>query len=180
MSSQPTETDASRIERYRRERQFGRRCALQFLYQADVQDDWGNVERNLALLRRQVRELDEAPEGTSFDHAWQFAERLVRGVLTERSGLDERITASATNWTLARMSVVDRNILRLASFELHCCDDVPELTALDEGVELAKAFGHADSSRFVNGVLDRMLRDRRASGALEASPATADSAEGRR
>jgi len=162
MSSQDADTDTVRVERYRRERQFARRCALQFLYQADVQDDWGNVERNLGLLRRQVRELDDAPEGTSFEQAWGFAERLVRGVLQERPALDERIAASATNWTLARMSIIDRNILRLASFELHCCDDVPDLTALDEGVELAKAFGHADSSRFVNGVLDRMLRDRRA------------------
>jgi N utilization substance protein B len=174
MSTPQTDDAASRVERYRLERQFGRRCALQFLYQADVQDDWGNVERNLGLLKRQVQELDEAPEGDSFDLAWEFAERLVRGVLRERSTLDERIAASATNWTLSRMSIIDRNILRLASFELHCCEDVPELTALDEGVELAKAFGHADSSRFVNGVLDRMLRDRRGPAAVgEAGPAEA-------
>jgi N utilization substance protein B len=160
MSSQPSDIEAARSERYRRERHFGRCCALQFLYQADVQDDWGNVERNLGLLKRQVRDLGGAPESPSFEHGWEFAEKLVRGVLAERAQLDERIAASATNWTLSRMSVIDRNILRLAGFELYCCDDVPALTALDEGVELAKVFGHADSSRFVNGVLDRMLRDR--------------------
>jgi N utilization substance protein B len=155
--------DAARIERYRRERQFARRSALQFFYQADVQDDWGNLGRNLALLKAQLREFDDALEPAAFEHAWDFTERLVRGVAAERARLDERISASATNWTLARMSLIDRNILRLATYELYCGDEVPELTALDEGVELAKLFGHADSSRFVNGVLDRLLRDRHAS-----------------
>ena len=162
MNNAVTETadDAARIERYRRERQLARRSALQYLYQADVQDDWGNVGRNLTLLKPQLRELDDPLEPPSFERAWDFTERLVRGVVAERARLDERISASATNWTLARMSVVDRNILRLATYELYCGDEVPELTALDEGVELAKVFGHADSSRFVNGVLDRLLRDR--------------------
>lgn len=163
MSTAATESsaaEAARVERYRRERQFARRSALQYLYQADVQDDWGNLSRNLALLRAQVLELDDPLDPASFEHAWEFTERLVRGVVAERPRLDERISASATNWTLARMSVIDRNILRLATYELYCGDEVPELTALDEGVELAKVFGHADSGRFVNGVLDRLLRDR--------------------
>ncbi len=168
MSDSLTDADAARIERYRRERQFGRRCALQYLYQADVQDDWGNVSRQIGLLKAQVQDLDDALEGSSFDHAWAYAERLIRGVLEHRQELDERIAARATNWTLARMSIIDRNILRLATYELYCCEDVPGLTALDEGVELAKAFGHADSSRFVNGVLDRLWRDRPA--APEAAP----------
>jgi len=162
MNNAETETadDAARVERYRRERQCARRSALQYLYQADVQDDWGNVGRNLALLKAQLRDLDDPLDPASLERAWDFTERLVRGVVAERARLDERISASATNWTLARMSVVDRNILRLATYELYCGDEVPELTALDEGVELAKVFGHADSSRFVNGVLDRLLRDR--------------------
>jgi transcription antitermination protein NusB len=152
--------DAAHIERYRRERQFARSAALQYLYQADVQDDWSNVSRNLAILKDQLRELEPALDAASFGRAWEYAERLVRGVLAQRASLDERIAASAINWTLARMSVVDRNILRLATYELYCTEDVPALTALDEGVELAKIFGHTDSSRFVNGVLDRLLRDR--------------------
>ena len=163
MNNAETETadDDARVERYRRERQFARCSALQYLYQADVQDDWGNLGRNLALLKPQLRELEETLDQPSFERAWDFTERLVRGVVAERARLDERISSSATNWTLARMSVVDRNILRLATYELYCGDEVPELTALDEGVELAKVFGHVDSSRFVNGVLDRLLRDRR-------------------
>lgn len=160
MSDPVTDAEAARVERFRHERQFGRRCALQYLYQADLQDDWGNLAHNLALLRTQLRDLDDAPDEASFERAWEFAERLIRGVTGERQALDARIAASATNWTLPRMSVIDRNILRLASYELYYCRDVPDLTALDEGVELAKIFGHADSSRFVNGVLDRLLRDR--------------------
>lgn len=182
MSDIATDADAARVERFRRERQFGRRCALQFLYQADVQDDWGNLARNLGLLKDQVCDLEDALEGPSFEHAWEFAERLIRGVVSERQNLDERIAASATNWTLARMSIIDRNILRLAGYELYYCHDVPDLTALDEGVELAKLFGHADSSRFVNGVLDRLLRDRQtpgpAAGAAPANPADPAAKEG--
>ncbi len=161
MSSPAHEDDQSRAERYRRERRFARQCALQFLYQADLQGDWGSAAAGLGAFRKQVREFEGAPEGPSFDRAWEFAVRLIRGVTRERAALDEKIAACATNWTLSRMSAVDRNILRLAGFELYFCDDVPELTAVDEGVELAKRFGHADSSRFVNGVLDRMLRERR-------------------
>lgn len=160
-----TQTDSAqplseRGERYRRERHFARSCALQFFYQADVQDDWGNVSRNLSILRRQVQELaEDLPEPGSFQRAWAFAEELVRGVLAERERIDGIIAASATNWTIPRMGVVDRNILRLATFEVCCCTTVPPLTALDEAVELAKAYGHSDSSRFVNGVLDRILRE---------------------
>lgn len=151
--------DSLGAERYQHERHFARRCALQYLYQMDIQGDWGNLARNLAMLRRQVLDLDETGDETLVNRAWAFAETLVRGVVEHRELLDEKIGACATNWTVARMSAIDRNILRLAAYQLAFRDDVPPLTAVDEGVELAKEFGHADSSRFVNGVLDRLLKD---------------------
>ncbi|MBN2450317.1 MAG: transcription antitermination factor NusB [Lentisphaeria bacterium] len=160
MTAGTTDGNEPRNERFRRERHFARRCALQFLYQADVRDDWTHVDADLKHLQTQIWDMDEeVPRGMRVERTWEYTERLVRGILLRRRELDETIAACATNWTLRRMSVIDRNILRLAAFELRYCGDVPPLTALDEGVELAKQFGHADSSRFVNGVLDRIHRE---------------------
>lgn len=82
-----------------------------------------------------------------------FAEELVRGVAAHRDELDGLIVAHAHNWTLARMPVLDRAILRMGAFELRHRPDVPTAVAIDEAVELAKAYGTDDSPRFVNGVL---------------------------
>ena len=146
-----------RLEAYLRRRRYARECALQFLYQADQQDDWDCAQSRLELLRQQLDGLDSSLPDAEAGRAWEFAERLIRGVCAERQALDALIGESALNWTLARMAVVDRNILRLAAFELLHCDDVPDVASVDEAVELAKEFGHKDSHRFVNGILDRLL-----------------------
>lgn len=152
-------------EEFLRERRFGRQCALLFLYQADQQDDWGNLARNLALLKRQAVELPDCPEGPAFGRAWGFAEKLARGVCGMLAELDEKISACATNWTVERMSVIDRNIIRLTAFQLLELPSIPPAVAINEAVELAKEYGHKDSSRFVNGVLDRLWRQNAAAGA---------------
>jgi len=85
-----------------------------------------------------------------------YAETLARGVVAHRDALDQLIAAYAEHWTLARMPLVDRNILRLAVYEFLHASDVPDLVAIDEAIELAKAYGGEDSSRFVNGILDRI------------------------
>jgi N utilization substance protein B len=146
-----------------RERRFARRWALLFLYQADQQGEWGNLARNLAILKRQILELPECPEGKAFDRAWAFAETLSRGVCDTREELDQAITECATNWRVERMSVIDRNIIRLTGYQLIHCPDVPPAAAINEAVELAKEYGHKDSSRFVNGVVDRLWRQYRES-----------------
>jgi len=163
-------------EEFLRERRFGRQCALLFLYQADQQEDWGNLARNLALLRRQVVELPDCPEGPAFARAWSFAENLSRGVCGILAELDEKITSCATNWTVDRMSVIDRNIIRLSAYQLLHCPNIPPAVAINEAVELAKDYGHKDSSRFVNGVLDRLWRQNSASPD-EATDAPAEPAE---
>ena len=149
-------------QHYLRQRRLARECALQFLYQADLQDDWSCDQTRLTRLHAQVAELDAWPGDEQARDAWCFACRLIEGVCQERAGLDAKIGACAENWRLERMSTVDRNILRLALFELLHCDDVPDIAAIDEAIELAKEFGHQDSSRFVNGILDRVLQERQA------------------
>lgn len=89
-----------------------------------------------------------------------FARRLLAGVRKNRGELDELLKKTADNWSLERMAVVDRNILRIGAYEmLHA--DTPERVAINEAVELAKRFGAKQSSHFVNGILDRFVKERR-------------------
>lgn len=99
------------------------------------------------------RSFEADPEGRS------YADAIVRGVAETLPKLDEKIGAASKNWRLERMSRVDRNLLRLGTWELMFRDDVPRAVVIDEAVELAKSFGTDDSSSFVNGVLDRVATD---------------------
>ncbi|GMV50265.1 transcription antitermination factor NusB [Nitrospirales bacterium NOB] len=86
-----------------------------------------------------------------------FADRLVAGVLTHRQDLDALIGRHATNWKVSRMPIIDRNILRLGCFELLYVPEVPAKVTLNEAIELAKSFGDEEASKFVNGILDKVL-----------------------
>lgn len=88
-----------------------------------------------------------------------FAEELIRGVEANRPHLDDLLRGYATNWDLARMAAVDRNILRLAVYEMHHRPDIPPVVSINEAVDLAKEFGGRESGRFVNGILDRASKD---------------------
>jgi N utilization substance protein B len=99
------------------------------------------------------RELPGDAEGR------EYADALVRGVRDGAEKLDERIRAASQNWRLERMARIDRNALRLGTYELLTRTDVPRAVVLDEAVELAKRFGGEESSKFVNGVLDRIADD---------------------
>jgi N utilization substance protein B len=99
------------------------------------------------------RELPGDAEGR------EYADQLVRGVRADAEKLDERIRAASQNWRIERMARIDRNALRLGAYELLTRSDVPRAVILDEAVELAKRFGSDESSKFVNGVLDRIADD---------------------
>ncbi len=86
----------------------------------------------------------------------EFSHRLVIGVAAEQAELDAMIEEASVNWRLRRMPVIDRNILRLASYELLRCTDIPASVSINEAIELAKRFGEKDSRSFVNGILDRI------------------------
>ncbi len=162
---------------FREERRFARRAVLQFLYQADQQGTWDEVECALGFLREQLPELMDVPRGKAFGRGWRYTCEVVRGICAGRDRLDRELGACATNWTVERMSVIDRNILRLAAYELSVGEGIPPVTAIDEAVELAKEFGHKDSPRFVNGVLDSFLHRMQAREARSAPPA--DSTNGK-
>lgn len=86
-----------------------------------------------------------------------FAEQIVAGVIEKKKDLDATLATYATNWKVSRMPIVDRNILRAGLYEFLWMDDVPAKVTLDEAVELAKSFGDEEASKFVNGVLDKIL-----------------------
>ena len=88
-----------------------------------------------------------------------FAEPLIRGTIELREELDERIKKYAKNWDLKRMAVVDRNVLRLAIYEMFHRDDIPPIVSINEAVDIAKKFSTDDSGRFVNGILDKVKND---------------------
>ena len=126
-------------------RREGREAAVQYLYQLDIHGD------PTADLRSEFWKLRE---GT--DKVRAFAEALVNGVIRHQPELDERIRKYAQNFILERLTVVDRNILRLAIFEMFHNLEVPPIVAINEAIELAKRLGGQDSGKFVNGVLDKV------------------------
>ncbi|MCL6614375.1 MAG: transcription antitermination factor NusB [Firmicutes bacterium] len=86
-----------------------------------------------------------------------FARRLVFGVLERRQAIDRVIAGLSKDWNIRRMAGVDRNIMRMALYEIFYCPDVPGSVAVNEAVELAKIYGSDDSKRFINGILGRVL-----------------------
>lgn len=131
----------------RHERTSARRSTVQVLYTSEIQD-----ERPTVLIET-GRCLEE--DGPLSD----YAIALIKGVEEKMGDIDARLEESSDNWSVSRMPVVDRSILRIAVYEMLYVDDVPVSVAINEAVELAKAFGGEDESpRFVNGVLGRIAR----------------------
>jgi len=138
-------------------RRKARECALQMLFAADVAEMSADE-----VVRSYWAELGESDLDET---AREFATRLAAQTLSNLELLDERIRSRAEHWRISRMAVVDRNILRLAVHELLWRPDVPPKVAINEAIELAKKFGTAESSRFINGLLDRILKEHRSASA---------------
>ncbi len=86
----------------------------------------------------------------------EFADMLVRGVAVNGSAIDKTISSYAANWELKRMAVIDRNVIRSATFELLYTDDIPPKVSINEAIDIAKKYGDKDSGKFVNGILDKI------------------------
>lgn len=89
----------------------------------------------------------------------KHAEELFQGVMEHHEDIDRRLSSALENFSIERLAAVDRNILRLAVYEMFHCPGVPPIVAINEAIEIAKRFGNPDSGRFVNGVLDRLKKD---------------------
>lgn len=168
-------------------RRMAREMALQMLYQHDLggaapaqifgvfdRSDYlsGNgteAEDGGAKRRAGARRGPEEGERRrrEVDEAFAYARDLVEGTLAHLDEVNRLISEQADNWRLERMPAVDRNILRLAVYELMYEEDIPKLVVVDEAIELAKKFSTDQSSRFVNGLLDGLLKRREPPGSLK-------------
>jgi N utilization substance protein B len=162
---------------------MAREMAVQMLYQSDLGGSalphiFNSFDLAEYLAREAVSEekqqgLPTPEEREDFtrrkkrvDEAFEYAQMLVRGAVENRERIDDLIRGQADNWRLERMPPVDRNILRLAVYEMLHERDTPKLVVLDEAIELAKKFGSEQSGRFVNGLLDGLLKQHTFPGSL--------------
>jgi N utilization substance protein B len=145
-------------------RHDGRTLAVQFLFQRDFND--GDLEEALKQFW-----LDQ--DATTKVRA--FAEELIRGVEQHRAALDAQLQKCAEHWDVKRMGGVDRNVMRVALFEMLHRPDIPPVVSINEAVDLAKELSSDESGRFVNGILDRarkeLNRPARAAELARAKPA---------
>ncbi|MDQ0156438.1 transcription antitermination factor NusB [Robertmurraya andreesenii] len=123
-------------------RRTAREKALQALFQIDVSDAVPNEA------------IEHVLDGVRSD---DYLERLVLGVVENLPQIDDLIQANLEKWTMDRLAIVDRNILRLSTYELlYCKEDVPTNVVIDEAIEIAKVFGDEESGRFINGILSKV------------------------
>lgn len=134
-------------------RRKARELALQMLFENDVSGT------EPAEMFDRSTDLAKSPENVG-----SFTKRLVSGTLGHREALDKIISKQAEHWRLSRMPIVDRNILRLALYELLYEPDTPRPVVIDEALEIAKRFSTPQSSQFINGILDGVLKSRGAQG----------------
>lgn len=134
-----------------RNRTKARECALKILYAADIRKE-PEVEYAWIFWESCPTMKNEIKEFSIF---------LVEGISKNKDLIDSLISKYATNWQIQRMPAIDRNILRLATFELLFADDIPPKVSINEAIEMAKRYGDKDSGKFVNGVLDKINKTER-------------------
>ena len=134
-----------------RKRTKGREHALKILYAVDITGD--DPERCIEVFWKDTDEPNI--------EVVEFANAVVLGFYKNRVSIDKVITTHTTNWQLKRMAVIDRNVLRAATYELLFRDDIPPKVAINEAIDIAKKYGDKDSGKFVNGVLDKISKTER-------------------
>ncbi|HSK76159.1 MAG TPA: transcription antitermination factor NusB [Thermoanaerobaculia bacterium] len=165
-------------------RRTAREMAVQMLFQSDLGGSplpqiFNSFDLSEYLAREEPSDKkQERPETPAdpraefarkrrrVEEAFHYAQDLVRGTVEHQEKIDDMIRAQADNWRLERMPAVDRNILRLAIYEMLHERETPKLVVMDEAIELAKKFGSEQSGRFVNGLLDGLLKQHTFPGSL--------------
>ena len=140
-------------------RRQAREIALQVLFYMDIRNDF----RPEVLLSFCDNFLFE-------DTPREFFTNLVTGIIENRPALDKKIVAASKNWRLERMSLVDRNAMRIAVYEMMFCDDIPPVVSINEAIEIVKKFGSDDSGAFINGILNTIWKSLETAAANEHKP----------
>jgi len=151
-------------------RREARERAVQFLFQHDLSppeeldralDEFWQIQRAAAIAEDKGPanwgQPAELPPPTAEEAATRlFAEPLIRGTLQHREAIDEHIKRHVKNWDFNRIAAVDRNVMRLAIYEMLHREDIPPVVSINEAVDIAKKFSTNDSGKFVNGILDKI------------------------
>jgi len=132
-------------------RRKAREVALQLLYGLDTQE--GAVSETIALF---WKNFDNTSDEMS-EEVRKFADELVEGTWKNLKKIDDLISSNSENWTIGRMSRVDKSILRMAVYELLFCPDIPPKVTLNEAIDLGKIYGSENSGAFINGILDALF-----------------------
>lgn len=147
-------------------RRRAREAALQALYHCDTIGDCS--EQQIQFFFTHFFPESVAQDAIGLFENYQYAVSLVKGVIREIAAVDGAISGASTHWSVSRMSRVDRNIIRVAVFEIMSIPEIPVNVSINEAIEIAKRFGAPESAHFVNGVLDQVAR--RLLGAQEGAP----------
>ena len=151
-------------------RREARERAVQFLFQHDLNPpedldralaEFWDTQRAAAIAEEKGPatwgQQTELPPPTAEEAETRlFADPLIRGAIRNRDAIDEKIKSHAKNWDFHRIAAVDRNIMRLAIFEMLFREDIPPVVSINEAVDIAKKFSTEDSGKFVNGILDKI------------------------
>lgn len=133
-----------------RKRTLARESALKILYAIDITKDPADACIDNYWLSQDSVEGDVR----------RFADDIVLGVCHNKKEIDALISEHATNWQLDRMAVIDRNVLRCGAYELTFMDEIPPKVAINEAIDIAKKYGDKDSGKFVNGILDKINKEK--------------------
>jgi len=132
-----------------RKRTLARECALKILYRIEISKE--SVESSL-------KDFWSKSGNAINKDTRDFAESLVKGVWENITAIDEVILKHTDNWSISRMAVIDRNIMRMSVCEMLYREDIPPNVSINEAIELAKKYGDVDSGKFVNGILDKIKK----------------------
>ncbi len=132
-------------------RRYSRELVIQFLYLTEMNE--GEIANQLSAFWENNSCKEEDVQS--------FTEDILKDIFDHKKEIDAQLEKYSDNWTLSRMAVIDRNLLRMAASELMYSKTVPPKVAIDEAVEIAKKYGTVDSPNFINGVLDRILKELR-------------------
>ncbi|MDP2911611.1 MAG: transcription antitermination factor NusB [Candidatus Omnitrophota bacterium] len=132
-----------------RKRTLARECALKILYRIEIAKE---------SMDSSIQDFwSKSGESVNKD-THEFADFLVKGTVEHITAIDQIISKYTDNWNISRMAVIDRNILRMAVYEMLHRDDIPPNVSINEAIELAKKYGDIDSGKFVNGILDKIKK----------------------
>lgn len=161
----PNKNESSRKEAD--PRRLGREFAMQFLFQFDLYDEFDDAK--LEHFWSQLEESGLYHNNRLLRKSKEFAEKLIKGSIEKKAEIDSSIEKFAKKWKIDRMAIVDRNIMRIATYEMLFCPEIPPVVSINEAVEIAKSFGGEESGAFINGILNG-IKDSLGRPAREAMP----------